>query len=125
MPGVPLPERRRRAADALERVGLADRANARPTQRSGGQRQRVAIARAIVGHPAIILADEPTGNLDQTTGLSILDLLRQLNAEGAAICVITHDQQIATGIPRRVEMLDGRIVADRGGPGGSPPPEAA
>jgi putative ABC transport system ATP-binding protein len=110
--GVDLPTRRRRAAEALARVGLADRAMARPTQLSGGQRQRVAIARAIVGEPAIVLADEPTGNLDQSTGQSILDLFEALNHDGATIVVITHDRSVATRLPRQIEMVDGRIVSD-------------
>jgi len=98
--------------DALTVVGIAERAGARPTQLSGGQRQRVAIARALAGEPAIILADEPTGNLDQATGRSILALFEALNARGATIVVITHDTGIARRMPRRIEMLDGRIVAD-------------
>jgi putative ABC transport system ATP-binding protein len=112
--GVPLKQRRQRAHDALELVGLAQRPHARPTQLSGGQRQRVAIARALVGHPAIVLADEPTGNLDQATGQSILNLLEQLHQAGSTIAVITHDYAIAQRMHRKVEILDGHIVADTG-----------
>ncbi len=112
--GVPVVQRRERALDALELVGLAERLDARPTQLSGGQRQRVAIARALVGRPAIVLADEPTGNLDQATGHSILALIDQLHEAGSTIVVITHDQAIAERMPRKVEILDGRIVADTG-----------
>jgi putative ABC transport system ATP-binding protein len=112
--GIAPRDRRTMAQDALSQVGLGDRALARPTQLSGGERQRVAIARALVGRPAIVLADEPTGNLDQATGASILSLLDDLHRQGATIVVITHDQRIAARMPRRVEMLDGRIVADTG-----------
>ena len=114
--GVPLNRRRRRALDALELVGLTERAEARPTQLSGGQRQRVAIARALVGQPAIVLADEPTGNLDQTTGQSILALIDQLHRTGSTIVLITHDHAVANRMPRKIEILDGRIVADTGPP---------
>ena len=110
--GVPLRDRRRRALDALELVGLAGRPRARPTQLSGGQRQRVAIAQALIGRPAIVLADEPTGNLDQATGHAILALLDELHRTGSTIVVITHDHAIAERMPRKVEIIDGRIVAD-------------
>jgi putative ABC transport system ATP-binding protein len=110
--GVPHAERRARALGALVLVGLEERSHARPTQLSGGQRQRVAIARAIVGSPAIVLADEPTGNLDQVTGQAILGLLEELHELGATIVVITHDRDIAARMDRRMEMLDGQIVYD-------------
>jgi putative ABC transport system ATP-binding protein len=110
--GVRQAQRREQAREALHLVGLADRPAARPTQLSGGQRQRVAIARALVGQPAIVLADEPTGNLDSTTGQSILALLHELHERGVTIIIITHDQHIAGRMPRQIEMLDGHIVAD-------------
>ncbi len=110
--GVAVGERRERAAEALTRVGLGDRLSARPTQLSGGERQRVAIARALVGRPAIVLADEPTGNLDSATGQSIMSLIDELNAEGATIVVITHEHEIAARFPRQISLLDGRIVSD-------------
>ena len=112
--GIPLKQRRQRAREALDLVGLGTRPTARPTQLSGGQRQRVAIARALVGQPDIVLADEPTGNLDQATGQSILALIDQLHRAGSTIVVITHDQAIAERMPRTVEILDGDVVADTG-----------
>jgi putative ABC transport system ATP-binding protein len=110
--GVAATERRRRADEALERVGLAHRATFKPTKLSGGERQRVAIARALVGRPAIVLADEPTGNLDSTNGASIMQLIHELNADGATIVLITHDAGLADQLPRQIRMLDGRVVSD-------------
>jgi putative ABC transport system ATP-binding protein len=110
--GVEVRERRELAAHALTRVGLTDRQDARPTTMSGGQRQRIAIARALIGHPAIILADEPTGNLDTHTGEQLLELLQELNADGATIIVITHDHGLAARLHRQVHVRDGVIVTD-------------
>jgi putative ABC transport system ATP-binding protein len=112
--GVAVAERRELAAQTLARVGLAERASFRPSKLSGGERQRVAIARALVGAPAIVLADEPTGNLDSASGTAILELLEALHAQGATILVITHDTALAARLPRQVQMLDGQIVADSG-----------
>jgi putative ABC transport system ATP-binding protein len=114
--GAPAKQRREHAAEALAAVGLPDRLHARPTELSGGQRQRVAIARALVGQPAIVLADEPTGNLDQATGHALLDLLEDLHDAGTTIVVITHDERIAARMPRQIEMLDGRIISDTAHP---------
>jgi putative ABC transport system ATP-binding protein len=111
--GVAPAERRRRAAEALERVGLGHRLGHRPAELSGGECQRVAIARAVVARPAIVLADEPTGNLDSATGAGVLALLEELNADGATIAVITHDPAIAGRLPRRVDLRDGRIERDQ------------
>ena len=110
--GIPRSERRRRARAALERVGLAHRLDHRPHQMSGGERQRVAIARAVVGEPPLLLADEPTGNLDSTSGASIVELLHELHAQGTTIIVITHDNELAAQLPRQIAIRDGRIVGD-------------
>ncbi|MEV8021769.1 ABC transporter ATP-binding protein [Streptomyces sp. NPDC086554] len=110
--GLSRAERRRRAAEALDRVGLADRMKHRPHELSGGQKQRVAIARAVVGAPDLLLADEPTGALDSASGEAVMELLHDLNAEGATIAVITHDTEIARRLPRQVRIRDGRVVAD-------------
>jgi putative ABC transport system ATP-binding protein len=110
--GLPLAGRRKLAEAAIDRVGLGHRAGHRPNQLSGGEQQRTAIARALAGRPALVMADEPTGNLDTATGKSILDLLAELHADGTTIVTITHDPDVAAAMDRRIEIRDGRILHD-------------
>ena len=110
--GMSAPERRRRVAEALERVGMAHRSQHTPAQLSGGQQQRVAVARALVGEPALLLADEPTGNLDTANGESVMDLLAELHASGSTIIAVTHDPRFARRADRTVRLLDGRVVGE-------------
>jgi len=114
--GMPAAERRERVAQALEKVGMSHRMRHYPSQLSGGQQQRVAVARAIGGKPAILLADEPTGNLDSTNGESVMELLAELHREGATICMVTHDPRYAEHAQRTIHLFDGRIVRDERSP---------
>lgn len=108
--GMSAADRKRRVSEALEEVGMSNRAKHYPTQLSGGQQQRVAVARAVAGDPAILLADEPTGNLDSANGESVMDLLQQLHQRGATICMVTHDPRYAAHAERSIELFDGRVV---------------
>jgi putative ABC transport system ATP-binding protein len=111
--GMPSAERKKRVGDALERVGMAHRTKHFPSQLSGGQQQRVAVARAVVGEPSILLADEPTGNLDSTNGEAVMELLRELHRAGATICMVTHDPRYAAHADRAIHLFDGRVVEDK------------
>jgi putative ABC transport system ATP-binding protein len=108
--GMGSAERRQRVHDALERVGMAHRAKHLPSQLSGGQQQRVAVARAVAGEPLILLADEPTGNLDSKSGEAVMDLLKELHDVGATICMVTHDPRYARHAERNIQLFDGRVV---------------
>jgi putative ABC transport system ATP-binding protein len=118
--GIRGPERRRLARLALERVGLGHRLHHRPTALSGGERQRVAIARALVGDPQVVLADEPTGNLDSAATADLIDLLQQLNRQGTTLVVVTHDHAVAAAMARQIQLRDGQVVADSGSEGQYP-----
>ncbi len=111
--GMPAEERRKRVQGALERVGMSHRMKHFPAQLSGGQQQRVAVARAVAGDPAILLADEPTGNLDSTNGEAVMELLRELHQGGATICMVTHDARYARHAERSVHLFDGKVVEER------------
>jgi putative ABC transport system ATP-binding protein len=111
--GMPGPERKKRVHESLERVGMGHRVKHYPSQLSGGQQQRVAVARALAGDPAILLADEPTGNLDSTNGEAVMDLLRELHRGGATICMVTHDPRYAKYADRSIHLFDGRIVEEK------------
>jgi putative ABC transport system ATP-binding protein len=110
--GMSAADRRKRVQDALEKVGMAHRAKHLPSQLSGGQQQRVAVARAVAGEPSILLADEPTGNLDSTNGEAVMDLLRELHRNGATICMVTHDPRYARYADRAIHLFDGRVVKE-------------
>src|SRR5881398_390162 len=112
--GMPGAERKQRVQAALERVGMSHRSKHYPAQLSGGQQQRVAVARAVVGDPAILLADEPTGNLDSTNGEAVMELLRELHRGGATVCMVTHDPRYAQHADRTVQLFDGRVVEEQG-----------
>ena len=113
--GMPATERRRRVGEALERVSMAHRSKHLPSQLSGGQQQRVAVARALAGDPLILLADEPTGNLDSTNGEAVMDLLRDLHQQGSTICMVTHDDRFSRYAQRNIHLFDGRVVDEKRG----------
>jgi len=118
--GLPAAERRKRATEALERVGMSHREKHLPGQLSGGQQQRVAVARALVGRPSVLLADEPTGNLDSRNGQAVMDLLSELHRDGATICMVTHDSRFAGCARRTVHLFDGRVVEESLANAGAP-----
>jgi putative ABC transport system ATP-binding protein len=110
--GMPAADRKRRVQESLERVGMAHRMRHYPSQLSGGQQQRVAVARALAGSPSILLADEPTGNLDSKNGEAVMELLSELHKEGATICMVTHDPRFARHADRQVHLFDGKVIAE-------------